>query len=43
MMTNLIAALRLRKAIRKGAVVLAVNPVDYEFNFKVSAKQIGIA
>jgi NADH-quinone oxidoreductase subunit G len=35
-----IAALRLRKAIRKGAAVLAVNPVDYTFNFKLTGKQI---
>jgi len=35
-----IAALHVRKAMRKGAKILAVNPVDYTFNFKVDAKQI---
>ncbi len=35
-----LASLRVRKASRKGAVVLAVNPVDYRFNFSVKAKQI---
>ncbi len=35
-----IAALRVRKAVRKGGVVLAVNPVDYDFNFAVQAKEI---
>lgn len=32
--------LRVRKASLKGASVLAVNPVDYKFNFNVAAKQI---
>ena len=35
-----LAALRVRKAIQHGAVVLAVNPVDYEFNFAVQVKEI---
>lgn len=35
-----IAALHIRKAVQKGATVLAVNGVDYRFNFKVSAKKI---
>lgn len=35
-----VAALRLRKAVKKGAVVAVVNPVDYHFNFQVDAKQI---
>lgn len=35
-----IAGLRVRKASLKGAAVLALNPVDYQFNFKVSAKNI---
>jgi NADH-quinone oxidoreductase subunit G len=35
-----IAALRLRKAARKGAVICAINPVDYEFNFTVQHKVI---
>lgn len=34
------AALRVRKAALKGAAVLAINPVDYLFNFKVTAKKI---
>jgi NADH-quinone oxidoreductase subunit G len=34
------AAVRLRQAVAKGAVVSVVNPVDYDFNFKVSAKNI---
>lgn len=33
-------ALRLRKAIAKGAVVLAINPMDYLFNFTLTAKDI---
>jgi len=35
-----LAALRLRKAILKGATVSIVNPVDYEFNFRIDAKHI---
>jgi len=35
-----LAALRLRKAGLKGAAILAVNPVNYAFNFKLAAKQI---
>jgi len=35
-----IAALRLRKAINKGAIVTVVNPVDYTFNFAVTSKVI---
>lgn len=34
------AALRLRKAIKKGAEVAAINPIDYDFNFAVHAKKI---
>lgn len=35
-----IAALRIRKAALKGALVAAINPVDYAFNFNLSAKHI---
>lgn len=35
-----IAALRLRKAISKGAKVAVINPMDYRFNFAVNAKAI---
>ncbi len=35
-----IAALRLRKAMKKGAVVCAINPVDFHFNFNVQHKLI---
>jgi NADH-quinone oxidoreductase subunit G len=35
-----LAALRVRQAGLKGAAILAVNPVDYAFNFKVTAKNI---
>lgn len=35
-----LAALRLRKAAQKGASIAVVNPVDYDFNFKVTAKHI---
>jgi NADH-quinone oxidoreductase subunit G len=35
-----LAALRLRKAINQGAAVLVINPVDYRFNFHVTAKKI---
>lgn len=35
-----LAALRLRQAGLKGAAILAVNPVDYKFNFKLAAKKI---
>lgn len=34
------AALRLRKAALNGAEICVVNPVDYDFNFKVTAKNI---
>jgi len=32
--------LRLRKAMKKGASILALNSVDYHFNFTLNAKQI---
>ena len=35
-----IAAHRLRKASRKGASMMAINPLDYEFNFTLEAKVI---
>jgi len=35
-----IAAHRLRKAVLKGARVMAVNPADFDFNFPVAAKEI---
>jgi NADH-quinone oxidoreductase subunit G len=35
-----LAALRMRKAIKKGAQVLAINPVDYTFNFPLTSKII---
>lgn len=35
-----LAALRMRKAAAKGAAISVVNPVDYDFNFKVHAKKI---
>ncbi|HEX4045933.1 MAG TPA: NADH-quinone oxidoreductase subunit NuoG, partial [Gammaproteobacteria bacterium] len=35
-----LAALRIRKAINRGAVVLVINPIDYQFNFAVTAKTI---
>lgn len=35
-----LAGLRVRKAALKGASVIAINPVDYHFNFKVAAKKI---
>jgi NADH-quinone oxidoreductase subunit G len=35
-----LAALRLRKAVAKGANVLAVNMLDYRFHFKLTAKKI---
>ena len=35
-----LAALRLRKAIKKGGVVGVVNSIDYQFNFEVKAKAI---
>lgn len=35
-----IAALRLRKAVKKGAIVCVINPVDYHFNFSVQQKLI---
>lgn len=34
------AAVRLRQAALKGAVVTAINPVDYDFNFTVTSKAI---
>ena len=33
-------ATRIRKAALKSAVVIAINPKDYDFNFKVTAKKI---
>lgn len=35
-----LAALRLRKAIKKGAHVLVLNPMDYSFNFDVQCKKM---
>ncbi len=35
-----LAATRLRKASLKGASITVVNPVDYKFNFRVTAKKI---
>jgi len=35
-----LAALRIRQAGLKGATITAVNPVDYAFHFKLSAKSI---
>ncbi|MBX3709002.1 MAG: NADH-quinone oxidoreductase subunit NuoG [Gammaproteobacteria bacterium] len=35
-----LAAVHVRKASLKGAVISVVNPVDYRFNFNVSAKKI---
>lgn len=35
-----VAALRLRKAALKGTKIVAVNPVDYEFNFPIAAQKI---
>ncbi len=35
-----IAATEIRKAALKGGAVVAINPVDYKFNFAVSAKHI---
>ncbi len=35
-----LAAIRLRKAIKKGATVMAVNMMDYDFHFKVTHKKI---
>lgn len=35
-----IASLRVRKATLKGAKVIALNMMDYNFNFKVTAKKI---
>lgn len=35
-----IASLRVRKASLNGAEVIAINPIDYEFNFKLAAKKI---
>jgi NADH-quinone oxidoreductase subunit G len=35
-----IAGLRVRQAVQKGARVIAMNMMDYDFNFKVSAKKI---
>ena len=33
---------RLRKASRRGAQILAINPVDYDFTFPLTAKRIGL-
>jgi NADH-quinone oxidoreductase subunit G len=33
---------RLRKASRKGASILAINPVDYDFTFPLAARRIGL-
>jgi len=35
-----VAALRLRKAYLKGAAILALNPMDYRFHFRLKAKKI---
>ncbi len=35
-----LAALRVRKAMKAGAAIAAVNPVEYAFNFKLNAKKI---
>ena len=35
-----IAGLRVRQAVQKGARVIAINMMDYDFNFTVSAKKI---
>ncbi|HVE43894.1 MAG TPA: NADH-quinone oxidoreductase subunit NuoG [Gammaproteobacteria bacterium] len=35
-----IAALQVRQAVKKGAAVIAINPIDYHFNFDVTAKEI---
>ncbi len=35
-----VAALRLRKAYLRGAAILALNPMDYRFHFRVKAKKI---
>jgi NADH-quinone oxidoreductase subunit G len=35
-----LAATRIRKAVKKGAQVFAINPVDYDFNFAVAGKVI---
>lgn len=35
-----LVALRVRDAVKRGAAVAVINPVDYEFNFDVSAKEI---
>jgi NADH-quinone oxidoreductase subunit G len=35
-----IASLRVRKAALKGAAIIVINPVDYTFNFNVTAKKI---
>lgn len=35
-----LASLRIRKAGLKGAAILAINPMDYRFNFPVAAKKI---
>ncbi|MBD3670948.1 MAG: NADH-quinone oxidoreductase subunit G [Gammaproteobacteria bacterium] len=36
-----LAALRLRKAVLNGARLMVVNPIDYDFNFPLSIKEIG--
>lgn len=35
-----VAALWIRKAQLKGATILAVNPIDYDFHFELAAKRI---
>ena len=35
-----LAGVRVRSAVKKGASVIAINPVDYEFNFNVQLKHI---
>ncbi len=35
-----LVALRLRKAARGGARLMAVNPVDYDFNFPLAARRV---
>lgn len=35
-----LAALRLRKAVKNGAVICAINPVDFQFNFAIQQKII---
>lgn len=35
-----LAALRVRKAALKGATIIAINCIDYAFNFKINGKEI---